>query len=232
MIGCHGSVATLPRRLNSEMISVHCICHWLALATGQASSQIKYLKQMKDTLLALWKYFHYSTVRSAHFKGVQSIMESPELKVVKAVDTRWLSHKAAVTTLLHSLASVFVALQEQVDPTAVGLRSVLARYNFFASLILLSDVLSAVNRLSLVFQCSSIDFTVVAPLLNSTISSLESLQQETATDFEGKVRQLINKTTTEDNTLRCNAASATTDQKEMESELELVNIRTDEPESY
>ena len=81
-------------------------------------------------------------------------MDSSELKVVKAVDTRWLSHKAAITALLRSLAAVFVALQQQVDPTALGLRKVLAHYNFFASLILFNDVLSAVNRLSLVFQHS------------------------------------------------------------------------------
>ena len=88
-------------------------------------------------------------------------MESPELNIVKAVDTRRLSHKAAIATLLHSLADVFVALQQQVDPTALGLRTVLARYHFFASLVLLNDVLSAVNRPSLVFQRSSIDLTIV-----------------------------------------------------------------------
>ena len=54
-------------------------------------------------------------------------MESPELKILKAVDTRWLSHKAAVSALLRSLASVFVALQQEIDPTAVGLRKVLAQ---------------------------------------------------------------------------------------------------------
>ena len=81
-------------------------------------------------------------------------MDSPELKIVKGVYTRWLSHKAAVSVLLRSLAAVFVMLQQLVDPTAVGLRTVLARYYFFASLVLLNDVLSAVNRLSLVFQRS------------------------------------------------------------------------------
>jgi hypothetical protein len=58
---------------------------------------------------------------------MQQVMESPELKILKAVDTRWLSHKAAVSALLRSLASVFVALQQEIDPTAVGLRKVLAQ---------------------------------------------------------------------------------------------------------
>ena len=68
MTGCRGGVATLLRSLNNKMISVHCICHCLALASGQASNQVKYLKQMKENLLALWKYFHFSTVRAANLK--------------------------------------------------------------------------------------------------------------------------------------------------------------------
>ena len=39
MTGCQGGVATLLWARNSKMISVHCICHRLALATGQASNQ-------------------------------------------------------------------------------------------------------------------------------------------------------------------------------------------------
>ena len=92
---------------------------------------------------------------------------------------------------------MFVVLQQQVDPTAVGLRTVLARYNIFASLVLLNDVLSAVNRLSLVFQHSTIDLTIVWPLLSSTLQTLEKLQQEPATAFETNVKQLIAKTTSE-----------------------------------
>ena len=197
MTGRLGGVATPLRTRNSQIIAVHCICHQLALASGQASNQVKYLKQMKEHLLALWKFFHFSTVRSAQLRSMQDIMDSPELNIVKGVDTRWLSHKAAVSVLLRSLAAVFVTLQQLVDPTAVGLCTVLARYYFFTSLVLLNDVLSAVNRLSLVFQRSKIDLTIVSPLLNSTIESLKKLQEESASDFEGRVKQLIDCTTTE-----------------------------------
>ena len=130
MTGCRAGVAILLCALNKEMKSVRCICHRLALASGQASNQVKYLKHMKENLLALWKYFHFLTVRVANLKKDRAIMKSPELKIVKTVDTRWLSHKAAITTLLHSLVAVFVALQQQVDPTALRLQTVLACYLF------------------------------------------------------------------------------------------------------
>ena len=93
MTGRHGGVATLLKSVNSYILSVHCICHRLALASGQVSNDIKYLRRMKEYLLALWKYFHYSPVRSAHLKSIQEVMVSPELKIVRAVETRWLSHK-------------------------------------------------------------------------------------------------------------------------------------------
>ena len=69
-------------------------------------------------------------VRSAQLRSMQDITDSYELKIVKGVDTCWLSHKAAVSVLLRSLAAVFVTLQQLVDPTAVGLRTVLARQFF------------------------------------------------------------------------------------------------------
>ena len=63
MTGCCGGVATLLRNENCKMIAFHCTCHRLALASGQAYNQVKYLKQMKDHLVSLWKYFHLSTVQ-------------------------------------------------------------------------------------------------------------------------------------------------------------------------
>ena len=50
---------------------------------SQAFIELKYLKQMKDHLCALWNYSHHSTVRIAGLK--QEVMNSPELKTVKAV---------------------------------------------------------------------------------------------------------------------------------------------------
>ena len=234
MTGRHRGVAALLRAMNSQIISVHCICHRLALATGQASTDIKYLKRMKEYLLALWKYFHYSPVRSNHLKSMQQVMESPELKVLKAVDTRWLSHKAAVSALLRSLASVFVTLQQETDPTAVGLRKVLAHYNFFGSLLLLDDVLSAVNRLSLAFQRTVVDLTIISPLLDSALLTLEKLKQEPAADFETRVKKLVDRTTTEVSKLRCSPElEAEQEDSEPDSdEFELVHIQHNEPAQF
>ena len=100
--------------------------------------------------------------------------------------------------------------------------------------MLLNDVLSAVNRLSLVFQHSTIDLTIVWPLLSSTIQTLEKLQQEPATAFETNVKQLITKTTSEVVALHQNDESVpdSDGESETDGQDDLVKIRLNEPEKY
>ena len=195
MTGRRSGVAARLCELNIQIIPVHCICHRLALATGQASNEVPYLKKMKDYLLTLWNFFHFSPVRAAGL--IQEAMSLPELKMLKGVDTCWLSHKASVSALLRSLPAVLVTLQQQSDPTALGLYKVVTRYSFFASLLLLNDVLTAVNRLSMTFQRANIDYTIINPLLNSTMTTIEKLQRGSPIEFKTKVIQLIDKTCVE-----------------------------------
>ena len=88
---------------------------------------------------------------------------------------------------------MLVTLQQHSHPTADGLVKVNTRYNFFASLVLLDEALSAVSRLSL--ACATIDLTVVSPILSLTIGTLEKMKQESAASFQTKVNKLISKTT-------------------------------------
>ena len=68
---------------------------------------------------------------------------------------------------------------------------------YFASLLLLDEVLSAVNRLSLAFQRSTIDLTTIPPFLNSTVQALEKIKLESADSFKAKVEHLIAQTVEE-----------------------------------
>ena len=45
MIGRHGGVSTLLQQQNINLLSVHCICHRLALAASQAAAEIDYVKK-------------------------------------------------------------------------------------------------------------------------------------------------------------------------------------------
>ena len=83
-------------------------------------------------------------------------MNEPQLKCVKAADTRWLSHDRAVNTLRQTYGSVVVSLereaQERHDVTAAGLATQLKGFDFIATVLALSDVLPRLSTLSRVFQ--------------------------------------------------------------------------------
>lgn len=106
-------------------------------------------------------------------------------------------------------------------------------YNFLASLLLLDEILSAVSRLSLAFQRTTINLTVISPLLSSTVGTLEKIQQEPAAGFQSKVNQLITKIIKDVAELR---QSGDRDEDDSDSECEMVNtliqVRANEPERF
>ena len=52
MVGCRTGVTT---RLNPFILSVHCIAHRLALASGQAADSVQYVKLYVNNI---YRYFH------------------------------------------------------------------------------------------------------------------------------------------------------------------------------
>ena len=72
-MGLKSGVATKLQSYNNLIISVHCVCHRLALASSQASSEVK---KFKDYLLALYNLFHNSSVKSARLKQVQEVFST------------------------------------------------------------------------------------------------------------------------------------------------------------
>ena len=155
MTGCSNGVVAQLKQLNNHITTTLCMSSPCIVRLIIASHILK------ESLLTLWKYFHYSPVKSANLRQIREEMASPELKLVKACDTRWLSHKAAVTTLLCCLPAVLVTLRNEKNPTAVGLHKTCGQYMFVAALQLLSEALTTVNRLSLAFQRALVDLSVI-----------------------------------------------------------------------
>ena len=70
-----------------------------------------------------------------------------------------------------------VSEQEAVNNAmAAGLAKAVTTYEFVACIFLMYDILPSLNRLSLTFQCKDIDFSVIQPRVQSTISFLQSLK--------------------------------------------------------
>ena len=88
MLGVRGGVAALPKEDAQFMIANHCIAHRLALACGQASNEVPYLKKFKAILDQLYRFYENSPVRTAGLHNIQEILNEPNLKLCQAKDVR------------------------------------------------------------------------------------------------------------------------------------------------
>ena len=98
-----GRVNGVAKRMqvhSAHAVSIHCTCHRLQLASLQAADSVIAIKKLFGTMTNLWKLFYYSWKEAEALKEVLSVLNMPELKVLKPSDTRWLSHE-------HCLRAVF-----------------------------------------------------------------------------------------------------------------------------
>ena len=80
--GAAAMIAGVLQRQNPNLLSVHCICHQLALAASQAAAEITYVKKLKDILSSLFYFYNNSAVHSSGLKEVQSLLNSNTLTSV------------------------------------------------------------------------------------------------------------------------------------------------------
>ena len=156
------------------------IAHRLALACGQAANEIPYLKNFKDIIDQIYRFYKYSPVRIAGLKEIQDVLNDPRLNLTQAKYVCWLSHDRAVSHLRKCFSSVLVilereALEKKNSAEAAGLVSFVKRYKFVTALYMFSDVLPPLAGLSRTFQKQDIDFTVVKPLVVSIKVTIDAL---------------------------------------------------------
>lgn len=190
MTGRNNGVATKLKELNPVLISVHCICHKLALACTDTNKEIDYIKRMEDTLPQLWAYFENSPKRLAVLLKMQINIKKCSLqlkekskqllvkRIKKACSTRWLSFDKSVAALYQEYEAVLhtlKALHEDGCATAHGLFNRLKEGKFLGVLFILKDVLPVLSHLSKAFQGGSVAFSQVVPMINATKASLEEL---------------------------------------------------------
>ena len=89
----------------------------------------------------------------------------------------WLSHQAAVEALRRSLVSVMTILDkeasERCDHTASGLLDFMKKFKFIAAMSLFADVLPHLSKLSRTLQSSSLDFSILEPVVSSCITNIQ-----------------------------------------------------------
>lgn len=151
MTGATGGVAKLLKNRFPSLISIHCVNHQLALAAAHGADDIQYLIHFKATVQTLFLFYQNSPVCMAGLHSIQEVLSDAIIKLKQAKDVRWLSHEAAILSILHTLPSLIASLEREVtewhEPAAVGLVKFVKTYYFIACYKMLSKVLPHFNRL-------------------------------------------------------------------------------------
>ena len=178
MVGCRTGVTTQLKGKNPFILSIHCIAHRLALASGQAADAVPYVKQYQTYVNNIYRYFHYSTKNAAKLKKIQSVLQSAERKFHQVFHTRWLSFEGAVDAIVASIDPLIAVLVEDStsDPTARGILKFVTTFSFLATTYLLADILPVIARLSKRFQRSQVDFTTVTDGVSIAVATLSAFK--------------------------------------------------------
>ena len=117
---------------------------------GRHNGVAAQLKNSSPSLISI----HCVNHRLALAASIEAILD--DLRIKEAKDVRWLSHDAAIASMLRILPSLIVSLDredsERGEPIESGLLRFVKTYNFVATAHLLHKVLPHISRLSLIFQ--------------------------------------------------------------------------------
>ena len=191
MVGKENGVAAKLKRGAKMLLNVHCICHRLALACGDANDHISYIKTVEKVLIQLWSFFHNSGKRTAAF--TKAVIASAELqishsakkrvvkRVKKATRTRWLSTESTVDGIFLNFVPLTQTLQNysnERDPVAINLITQIKSKKFLGAVYLLHEVLPILSHLSRAFQKGNISFAVIAPSVEFILEELKSVAEK------------------------------------------------------
>ena len=104
-------------------------------------------KDIFGTMTSGWQLFYYFPPKAEALKGIQAVLDFPELKMLEPSDTRWLSHERCVKAIWKELPPLLQTLSQSYESSgnagAYGIYSLLASHNGASCSYLLSEVLSA-----------------------------------------------------------------------------------------
>ena len=175
--GRRTGVQACIKKHTPHALFVHCHCHLLQLACVQSANKTPGIAHVYRTLTTLWKHFHNSPKRAECLKEVQSVLELPEMKVIKPSDTRWLSHERCVKAVKSSYSAIVITIGQIYEmthePEALGIHGALCKLSTIAAIYLLDFTLPQVAKLSKALQTEQLDLSLISSLVDATVQSLD-----------------------------------------------------------
>jgi len=179
MTGRHNGVVKRLRDEIPELIGVHCAAHRCSLAASQAAKFVPELQSYARTVSNIFYYFSNSALRSNKLREIQSLLNMPTLKYAEIHSVRWLSLDSAVRVIYRTYPALVIALEHEAttNASAKGLLTEVQQFKFIMCTHLLMDILPFLSRISKVFQCQSVDFSKISPIVDSTVNALNDMKE-------------------------------------------------------
>ncbi|CAC5363056.1 unnamed protein product [Mytilus coruscus] len=154
MVGKHSGVVTRIKETVPGILSSHCIAHRLALASGAAADSVQYLVKFQEIISSIYKYFSKSPKNMSRLDKIFDIVKKSECEThatrfKQVFHTRWLSFDGSVSAICDNYSSLLSILSEDKGAKAQDL-SILCK----------------------AYQSSTIEYTVVHPLLSVTVDKI------------------------------------------------------------
>ncbi|MCO5595157.1 hypothetical protein L7F22_049196 [Adiantum nelumboides] len=165
MVGRKKGVATLLKKVNPMLTSIHCVAHRTNLATSDTSKKIDFAKRIDVLVNGIANYFSSSSNRMDALKDLQEDFDCEIIKMQRIFEIRWLSRHACITKICKSMDALLVALEKERK----DLYDFLSTFECIYAMHFLADILQKVTDLSLRFQKDYVDVTTIHGIVTSTI---------------------------------------------------------------
>ena len=162
MLGSRNSVVSRLKQKQPNLYVLHCICHVSHLIVGDSVKCIP--SYVIDLIEKLFWWFHHSSKRVDELRSFQEWLEVEAHKILKKVDTRWLCLQSCVNRILEQyqpLLSYFDSIEnarlrdEKAKVKAKKIRDQLKKPITKGYLLVLSNILSSMNKFNTLFQSAS-----------------------------------------------------------------------------
>ena len=184
MAGGSNGVSAQPRKESPLLPYVHCICHCLALACGDAINDVSYVTTVKKILIQSWSFFFDNSAKTtaAYGKAVMAmkainLSATGRKKVAKsfkkACRTRWLLLEKAIDGVFddfEALCQMLHVMQEKGNSLETGFLNPNANMQY-----MLHAILPALAHLSKAFQEGNVSFAAITPAIKYTVDTLQGV---------------------------------------------------------
>ncbi|XP_067869720.1 uncharacterized protein [Heterodontus francisci] len=178
---CKNSVITQLKAQAPGLLSIRCIAHRLALSSVSAADTVPYLVKYQQILDSVYKHFVDLPKNRDGLEAIQKILRNTHKQSSPFKDifpSRWLTVRASVEAVIRNFGNLVSALQNSRSARGAGLAKTMCTYKFLHCSHFLADILHQLYILCKSYQTSSVDFSIVHPLLKSTVTTINKLSAE------------------------------------------------------